>query len=259
MTLSVIVVEDSSLQRNYAMQLCREYGVQILFGAEDGNEAARILRSTNQKPVDIALVDLEMPGMDGVSLLRIIAKEKLAKSIVIVSSKDTSLVGSVAMMAEADGLTVLATLQKPLSTQTIASTLSRFQAPASTGSMENSATTQAQVLVVSESDISSALDQKQFFLQYQPKVTLKSALVKGVESLIRWRHPSLGVIAPVHFIPVAEKSNLMDKLTRFVLNDAFAQWGTWQTHGLKLNIAVNLSPLSLEDETLADWISELAH
>jgi len=253
MTLSVIVVEDSMLQRNYAIQLCRDFGVKTIFGAEDGNEALKILRA-QAVLVDIALVDLEMPGMDGVSLLRAIAQEKLAGSIVIVSSKDTSLIGSVAMMAEADGLTVLATLQKPLRTQALNETLNRYQAPVSKLASDDV----LQTMTVTESDLLHAIEQRQFFMQYQPKVTLKSGLVKGVESLIRWRHPQYGVIAPIHFIPIAEQSNLMDQLTRYVLNTAFAQWSAWLAHGLKLSVAVNLSPLSLEDEKLADWILELA-
>ncbi len=252
MNYTVLVVEDSALQRHYATQLCRDYGVADIISAAEGLEALQRLRE-RQGPVDIALVDLEMPGMDGVALLRHLAKEKLAHSVVIVSSKDSSLVGSVGMMAEADGMNVLAILRKPLSAQAIATTFSRYIGP-----KEKTVESVAGAKHFSAADIKRAVEAKEFFLQYQPKVTLRSGLLKGVESLIRWRHPELGIIAPVQFIAIAEQNGLMDYLTRYILNCAFAQWSEWHRHGLKIGMAINLSPLSLEDENLADWILSLA-
>src|SRR5262249_48782838 len=97
----------------------------------------------------------------------------------------------------------------------------------------------------------------QLFLQYQPKVSLETSRVAGVEALVRWRHPNLGMIPPSQFIPVAEQTGLMKPLTTWVLNEALRQCREWRREGLDLSVAVNLSTRNLQDAQLPDEIAGL--
>ncbi|MEO5656688.1 MAG: diguanylate cyclase, partial [Nitrospiria bacterium] len=87
-------------------------------------------------------------------------------------------------------------------------------------------------------ELRHAIDRKQLFLLYQPKIDLQSGRLTGVEALIRWQHPEYGVVPPDEFIPVAERSGLIKPLTLWVLETALAQCRAWREAGLRLSVAV---------------------
>jgi|HubBroStandDraft_2_1064218.scaffolds.fasta_scaffold00392_4 diguanylate cyclase (GGDEF)-like protein len=97
-----------------------------------------------------------------------------------------------------------------------------------------------------ETDLADALADDQFFIAYQPMVDLDSEQIVGAEALLRWRHPSSGVIAPDVFIPIAEDNGLIVAIGRWVLEQACAQSVAWQRRGHPLNISVNVSARQLE-------------
>jgi EAL domain-containing protein (putative c-di-GMP-specific phosphodiesterase class I) len=87
---------------------------------------------------------------------------------------------------------------------------------------------------------------------YQPKVDMRSGQVSGVEALARWRHPQNGQIAPDRFIALAEREGLIHALTASVADQAMARLATWKQSGLRLTLAINLSPRLLQDPGLLD-------
>lgn len=99
-------------------------------------------------------------------------------------------------------------------------------------------------------DLRTAIEQGQFELHYQPKLSLQSGRVEGVEALVRWQHPRLGRIAPDRFISLAEQSGLIRELTNWVLREAIGTAARWRARGWPLSVAVNLSPLDLLDVEL---------
>jgi diguanylate cyclase (GGDEF)-like protein len=103
-----------------------------------------------------------------------------------------------------------------------------------------------------EMDLAEALEQRQLFLQYQPTFDLQSESVIGVEALIRWRHPTRGVIAPIEFIPIAEESGLIVPIGRWVLEDACRQAAIWCRHGHRIDMSVNVSGGQLDDDELIE-------
>jgi len=95
-----------------------------------------------------------------------------------------------------------------------------------------------------ESDLRRALSLKQFEVHYQPKVDIASGRVNSVEALLRWRHPTRGLVGPSEFIPLAEESGLMFSIGEWVLREACRQARQWQSEGLAfIRIAVNISPI----------------
>lgn len=102
-----------------------------------------------------------------------------------------------------------------------------------------------------ETGLRHALDRKQLSLHYQPKVDLGTGQITGVEALLRWVHPDLGMLPPMQFIPLAEETGLIVPIGRWVLKEACAQNMVWQSQGLRpVSMAVNLSPRQFVDENL---------
>lgn len=98
-----------------------------------------------------------------------------------------------------------------------------------------------------EADLRRALQRGELLLHYQPKFDTRSLTLRGVEALVRWQHPTRGLLAPAAFVEVAEQVGLMAELGRRVLELAVAQCRTWLDEGLRQPVAVNVSPSQFAD------------
>jgi diguanylate cyclase (GGDEF)-like protein len=107
-----------------------------------------------------------------------------------------------------------------------------------------------------ESDLGKALEQQQFFLQYQPIFDLTTQDVLGIEALIRWRHPTRGIVVPDAFIPIAEESGLISGIGRWVLREACRQLAVWQASGDDIGVSVNVSAYQLDRDGLAADVAQ---
>jgi EAL domain-containing protein (putative c-di-GMP-specific phosphodiesterase class I) len=109
-----------------------------------------------------------------------------------------------------------------------------------------------------EADLSRAFDNQEFFLEYQPIVDLGTRALLGVEALIRWRHPTAGVLLPGRFIHVAEECGHVDKLGRWVLTQACCDLYKWRSSvagGVGLRVAVNISSRHLQNGELVNDVA----
>ena len=112
-----------------------------------------------------------------------------------------------------------------------------------------------------ERDLRSALANSEFELHYQPQVCATQNLVRGVEALIRWRHPERGLIPPLKFIPIAEETGVIEAIGTWVLNEACRQMAAWRQAGFDLqHVAVNLSAHQLRSPDLVSQVqAAIAH
>lgn len=109
-----------------------------------------------------------------------------------------------------------------------------------------------------ETELHYALERQQIELYYQPKINLKTGKIVGSEALIRWNHPEMGLMMPGQFIPIAEKSSLIESIGEWVLTTAYKKTQTWHQSGFKdLSIAVNLSSRQLKQLDLFHKLSKL--
>jgi diguanylate cyclase (GGDEF)-like protein len=106
-------------------------------------------------------------------------------------------------------------------------------------------------------ELRRAIESDELVVHYQPKASLESGRIVGVEALVRWQHPERGLIAPSEFIPLAERTGLIKPLTRHVLACALAQCAAWKAAGLDLHVAVNMTIPDLLDLELPDRIEAL--
>jgi EAL domain-containing protein (putative c-di-GMP-specific phosphodiesterase class I) len=109
-----------------------------------------------------------------------------------------------------------------------------------------------------ESHLARALERKEFSVQYQPKVDIRSGEVRGAEALLRWWNMELGTVSPAHFIPVAEDTWLIVPIGKWVMRTACEQNMAWQRRGLRpIVMSGNLSPRQFKDPMLLDDIAEV--
>src|SRR5690606_27152128 len=107
-----------------------------------------------------------------------------------------------------------------------------------------------------EYNLRMALERNEFFLHYQAKRDLHTGKIAGVEALVRWQHPQMGVISPAEFIPLAEETGLIVLIGRWVLKTACAQNVAWQNQGLPPSCkAVNLSVRKFFDYSLLEYVA----
>jgi diguanylate cyclase (GGDEF)-like protein len=106
-------------------------------------------------------------------------------------------------------------------------------------------------------ELRRAIERGELRLYYQPKVALALSSVRAAEALIRWQHPTRGLVPPVEFIPFAEHTGYIKVLTRWVLEEAMRQCGEWRRAGLELQISVNISARDLMSRELPDSVAEL--
>ncbi|TME77363.1 MAG: EAL domain-containing protein [Chloroflexi bacterium] len=107
------------------------------------------------------------------------------------------------------------------------------------------------------SDLRRAVDEGELVLYYQPQIDLRTGGITSVEALVRWMHPKRGLVGPDEFIPLAERTGLIKRLTRTVLTEAIRQARAWELAGLRVPIAVNLSMRNIHDPQLPQTIAQL--
>lgn len=248
---SVLVVDDSALQRQRAMELCRALNINEIYEANDGAEALAVLSSLPAVP-SFAIVDLEMPGMDGVQFLQEVVARNIHLTVIVASSMEARLISSVETMIRELGLPILAGLKKPLTQEKLSEALSRY-APISSDVVHHP----HQDLSVSVADLAYAVYNHQIIPYYQPKIDVRTGVIKSVEALARWPHPERGIISPAQFIPLAESQGLIHGLTLAIVEQSMHDLARWQAKGLRLSVAINLSPRLLSDPHIVEDISDV--
>lgn len=245
----LLVVDDSELQRQFMVELCRDLGIENILQAEDGFAAIEQLKRNQQ--IEVIILDLEMPGMDGVQVLHELARLDRETAVIVASARESVLLNVVESMGKSLGLRLLGVLQKPVLREQLLSSLSRFSVVQQRAEDHGHQEAGPQL---SELDVQRALGEGEFVAFFQPKVSLREGLLKGVEALIRWQHPQYGLLAPASFIELIEGGPYISDVTLRMLDLSLAYCCAWHEAGLPLSFSINLSARSLADSRLADAI-----
>jgi EAL domain-containing protein (putative c-di-GMP-specific phosphodiesterase class I)/ActR/RegA family two-component response regulator len=247
---SVLLVDDSAAQRAYAAALCHELGIPDVREASNGQEALAMLAAMTPPP-DLLIIDLEMPTMDGPELLSRLRERGVESPIIVASSRERALLHSVQDMGGGMGLCLLGALQKPMRLDSLSAILRNWD------SVTDKRKQAASALPVDPEALSVGIDRGEIVVHYQPQIAVHSGEVHGVEALARWNHPTLGLVHPDQFIPIAEEHGLIHRLTLQVMNQAMLQTSMWNAEGMDLSVAINLSPVLLESPDLLQEIAGL--
>ena len=247
--LQVMVVEDHGFQRRMALRMLGEIGVGSVHDAADGVAALDMLQRLPAPP-DVVLVDLDMPGMDGVEFIGHVAQGRLARGIALVSALDPALMAAVQTMARAFGLAVLGSNEKPV-------TLDKLRTILTSRDERLHSDDEDDLVEVSLEEVRTALLHDELVAWFQPQVEFLNGKVIAVEALARWRRPDGHFVRAGHFVPLLEREGHSHKLTDTMLEQACRWKRRWDAEGMALHLSVNVSPSALADPAIADHYQQL--
>jgi PAS domain S-box-containing protein len=202
----------------------------------------------------LILLDLMMPGMDGIELLRLLAERNCKADIVLISSVGKRTIESAGQLGEILGLSIVGHLQKPFPMAELKKLLQRlpgFDAPPIVHSSPRA--------LILKDELQLAVDNDEFVVYYQPQIDIATDHIFGVEALVRWQHPKHGLIFPDLFIGLMEQFGLIDELGWIVANQGMRDIGKFADgDGGAVALSLNVSANSLGDLNFPDTLVSIA-
>ncbi len=224
-------------------------GYTMVTTCDNGHAALERIDASDSCP-NLILLDLNMPGMDGIEFVRKLVEHNYVGSLILVSSENERVLRMAEKLIQAHRITMLGHLNKPVSLAGLSALLAK--------SVNVEHTPHKAREAYDADELRKAIAGGELVNYYQPKVAVATGELVGVETLVRWRHPVDGLVLPDQFIGLAEEHRLIDGLTRVVLTGAMAQSSIWRQAGLRLRVAVNVSMDNLSSVAFADFVVEAA-
>lgn len=232
------IVDDDPTIREIARRVADTAGFEAL-----GFDApAPFLEAVAADPPELVLLDLAIGEQDGIAVLEALAKLRCRCAIIVASGLEERLVSAAVRIGRSLGLQMLEPLAKPFQLQDLRA---RLVAAA------------ALVLPIRQADVQDALANQQLVARYQPKIRLSDGAPVGCEALVRWQHPSRGLLAPSHFLPLVEAGPSITPMTYLMIERAMTDLARWRVQHAGLSVAVNVSARSLDDADFADNVWEI--
>lgn len=196
----------------------------------------------------VVVVDLMMPEVDGVQVLRYLGSRGCASEIILISGYDKKVLKVAEQLARALGLKIRASIQKPIALNRLQEVLTERgdverQSPAGLAGADGLADRDA---------LRRAITHDQLLVHYQPQFYIRTRKLAGWEALVRWQHPARGLLPAGAFIEAFEAAGLIDELTWVVVRKILADRRTRLPDAARTPVAMNLSALSLRDLSLPE-------
>jgi EAL domain-containing protein (putative c-di-GMP-specific phosphodiesterase class I) len=185
------------------------------------------------QPPSVVLLDLQMPGCDGIELLRVLSDARCRAKIILMSGVGARVLGLAREIGHGLGLEMGEPLQKPVRAAELRQTLSQLR---------------SKIFHPDAVALQEAIANDRLELFYQPILTLATGETIGFEALVRWNHPEFGIVMPDRFIGLAERENLINPLTDRVLDLAAGQIASWRKAGIESYVSANISAANIVAE-----------
>lgn len=239
---ALIVDNDELVQKILPSQL-HQFGFRSIESAFDGEQARACLASRSQ--IGLTILDLSMPRLDGIAIIKDIAYFHPACAIIILSSLDENLLRTVRLLAESYGLKVLAAREKPLKKQDLLELLSEGFC-SSRIDVRHDQVPGGKFRPTKMTILNSLPN---LVLHFQPKISLRTGETVGCEALARLvfeGEQETHILTPDHFIPHFENAGRMTELTTLVVKQALDGLLFFKANGIDINMSINLSMHDLE-------------
>lgn len=246
----ILVIDDDNTVCELVTALAQAMGFDCV-----AMKDAAAFSSVEFPDTTLILLDLMMPGMDGIEVLRLLGERHSRARILLMSGMDRRVLETAEKLAHSLGLRVVGHLQKPFpltELRGLLSTLAGMEVPATPVS--------APRVSVSNDQLRKALENHEFVNYYQPQISLVTGEVTGVEALARWNHPEMGMILPENFIARVEALGLIGKLCWSTAEMAMTEARQLVDRtGNPLRLSINVSMISLHDLEFPDAFLNLAN
>ena len=197
---------------------------------------------------DVVVIDLMMPKVDGIEVIRYLSDRGHRAEVVLISGFDKKVLNVASQLASTLGLDVRASLQKPLNVGQLRDVLAK----------RGDGRRQARAAAADSSDgrdvdsLRQALARNELLVHYQPQFRVKDRALAGYEALVRWQHPSLGLLPAAAFVQAFEASGLIEEMTWVVLRRVLADRRKRSGEAARVPVSVNMSALLLRDLALPE-------
>lgn len=240
--LHFLVAQADPAQRRALVDLLGQLGASRVTEVPDGHLALQTLEAGLAPAVNVAIVDLALPGMDGLELIRKLAEIRgeiqSPARLVVTGAQPTDLLFSVETLAQAYGVELLGAIAKPVTAAKLKPLLDNYtplaRPPRKPGGPR-----------FTFQQIGIGLQKRQFEPFFQPKIELATGQVKGLEAFARWRHPEHGVLGPASFMEALEESGRIDFLDWSMIELSVERCRWFQEQGIPVPISLNIAPETL--------------
>ncbi|ENM5882400.1 EAL domain-containing protein [Vibrio metoecus] len=232
--MKIMIVEDDRIQATSLKLKLRQLGMDEVILAENGFAA---LELCNKVDIDLMFCDIRMPHMDGISLLSKLSEQYPKLGVIILSAVDDAVLELTRNMCSLAGFTYIDSLSKPYEVEDLQQVIDGFQKQTLPETVYRSS------LVLTCDEIEQAFLQDHIFNYYQPQFDFRTGAMVGVEALVRYEHPTHGMLSPAVFLPLIEQCGLHDKLFLTVLEKAVSALASIAAD---LQLSVNISQSNLQ-------------
>jgi PAS domain S-box-containing protein len=245
----VLVIDDDADIGELVCATSKAIGVQCI-----ATKKAAVFLENLGPEITLILLDLMMPGLDGIELLRELGKRSCKIDIVLMSSVGKRTMESAVQLARVLGLSVVGQLHKPFQQADLERVLKAIRPPVARTVVQPSPQ-----FSIQREDLQNAIVRNEFVVFYQPQVKIDTGHVVGVEALVRWQHPKRGLIFPDRFIGRMEKFGLIDELGWIVANRGMIDVRLFtRIDEVPLTLSLNASVNSLCDLKFPDILASVA-
>ena len=245
----IVVIDDDRVVGEIVSALAKAMGLQCDVTRTPDEFFGHVGSDTS-----VILLDLVMPEMDGIEILRLLGERNCKARIILMSGINIRVIETDKKLAESLGLSVIGHLQKPFPINNLQDLLSANIAPE-----EPVDQVSEPQLAIPDQDFYRALDRNEFVLFYQPQINISTGVVTGIEALSRWNHPELGLVFPDNFISRIESLGLMDRFCWITAERALDEVKQFSgPNGYLPRLAINVSVSSLRDLKFPDIFMNLA-
>ena len=220
-------------------------GARAGFRTVSSTMPAQLRELVEQNSPDVIVLDLQMPGLDGVSALRHLADVHSTAKIFLVTGMDERTIASAEQYGLRRGLTIFGTLQKPFDPGELFARLERAHAA---------------IRPLTAADLEQAIANGELVVHYQPIIRRfadNTWDVAAVEALLRWNHPIRGLLTPDSFLSMGEAGGLSRAMTDFVLQRGIEQLKGWEAMRLRMGLRINVAATLISDIGFPDRLEAM--
>lgn len=245
----VLVLDNRDFARKVLVRMLQKMGARDVLQARDPEDA--MVKMCLQAGVDIVLCDLKSHGLDRMEFLSNARCSGMVRAVALYGELQPQLHRALEQMKTLAGLHLLGVMREPIQFRTLHLMLHGYER---TQTLSPPSPSPTHHILPSEDEVRRGLALGEFRAWYQPQVQLSSGQVQCVEVLVRWEHPSLGVLLPGDFIAAVLAYNLIDQMFLQLLEQGLSLLGVLRKQGEKLGLAFNLHATQLADSALIQHI-----